>query len=139
MTACNTLARKRGGAGNLQKVAKNSVRCALKIVRRDLPGHIERDVAFQSQHHLLKRTVEAVNDVQMQALFQQEGKPEHIFLGKIQISCHILHRHIAVEEYRLSRFGKDGRLEKVQFSLFHLLQAVIGSGSLEEKRHVGNT
>ena len=128
VVAGDALARQRRRAGNLQKMAEYRVRRVLEVVGRDLAGHIKRNVALQSQHQFVEGAVEVVDDVQMQALFQQQRQPEHIFFGKIEIRRHVLHRHIAVQQHRLVRTGQDGRLKKVQLPLFHLLDAAVDVG-----------
>ena len=74
----------------------------------------------------------------MQPFFQTGGNAEHPLFVKFHILCHICHGHIAVHKNRFLGTGKCRCLEKVQFALLHLLNAVIIFGRRQMKRHGGD-
>ena len=75
------LAGKRRTAGNIEKVTVDIVLHSLEVAGRDLSRHIQRDPALQPQHQLMEGAVQIVYHLQMQTLFQQHSKTEHIFFS----------------------------------------------------------
>ena len=108
---------------------------AAQVIRRDLSRHIDRDPAFQPQHHLLKRPIDVVNDVQMQPLFEHGRDTKHPFLAEVHILRHVRHRHVAAHKHWPGAPREHRRLQKVQLALLHLLQSiVIAVGRKAERR-----
>ena len=122
----NALAGEGRAAGDVEEVAVDVVLHALEVVGGDLPGHVEGDPALQAQHQLREGPVQVVDHVEVQALFQQHGKAEHVLLFEVLVLGHIVHGHVAAEEHRVQRPPQHRGLQKVQFPGAHFLQSVVG-------------
>ena len=120
-------------AGDLEEVVEHAVLGVFQVVGGDLAGHIHGDVALQAQHHLGEGAVQIVDDVEVEALFQQGGHAEHPLFGEVRVPGHLGHGHIAVENDRVGGAGEGGGLEKVQLRVHHGPQAGDGAagGELE--------
>ena len=122
----NALAGEGRAAGDVEEMAVDVVLHALEVVGGDLPGHVEGDPALQAQHQLREGPVQVVDHVEVQALFQQHGKAEHVLLFEVLVLGHIVHGHVAAEEHRVRRPPQYRGLQKVQLPGAHLLQSVVG-------------
>ena len=87
----------RSNAGHFQKMQKHLVLRSGKIIWRDLPCHIKRDPALETQHHLREGPVHVVDLMEMKAFLQHECHAKHILFRKFRIGCHLFKRHIAVQ------------------------------------------
>ena len=100
MRSGDTLAGESRTAGNIEEMAIDIVLHALEIAWRDLPCHIQWDPPLQSQHQLMKGSVQIVYYIQVQSFFQKRGKTEHILFRKVPVLRHVVHWHIAAQEDR---------------------------------------
>ena len=115
-------------AGTEQQMPVNGVLSAGEIPRHNLSRHVQRNPAFQPQHHFAKGAVEVMHHIQAQSLFEDCRQSEHPFFGEFHILRQFLNWHIAADKYRLTRPGKRRGLEKIQRGLTEVLQPIACPG-----------